>query len=314
MPPPHFSIRVVQQIEKSIGIKFVVTTDVPCHLFLRWTLEKPRTHKDPILRRGVYFPERVRFCFVEYEDNEQVEAGDTLTHTFLKYDWPSCQTRYFYFWGTVAGEVSPSESPLFVKHFIAMPIEDIFAGCFRIVASGDDCQRGLYNGADYFGLTYGYDAAGNWGTRYKNLGCGLRYTNVTIPPGSTILKAYLRFFAYNGQGAQEIKTYIRGQDSHNPAIFTNLWDYDNRPRTTEKIDWSPIETWMVGNYYDSPDISPILQAIIDLPLWASGYHLVIFWDDHDGRTSVGGANSRFAQSWDSACALCPVLCVMWEKP
>ena len=89
---------------------------------MRWTLEKPRTHKDPVLRRGVYFPERVRFCFVEYLDNEQQEAGDTLTHTFIKLDWPVCQTRYFYFWGTVAGEVSPSESPLFTKHRPTPPV------------------------------------------------------------------------------------------------------------------------------------------------------------------------------------------------
>jgi len=117
MPPPRFSLRGIEQTIQTTGYIIVVTTDVPCHLFMRWTLEKPRTHKDPVLRRGVYFPEAVRFCFVEYEDNEQEEAGDTLIHTFIKLDWPVCQTRYFYFWGTVAAEVSPSESPLFHKHF-----------------------------------------------------------------------------------------------------------------------------------------------------------------------------------------------------
>ena len=117
MPPPHFSIRQLDSQQVPDGYHFVVTTDTPCHLWLRWTLEKPRTHKDPLLRRGAYFPEKVRFCFVEYLDNEQQEAGDTLTHTFLKQEWPVCQIRYFYFWGTVAGEASPSESPLFEKHF-----------------------------------------------------------------------------------------------------------------------------------------------------------------------------------------------------
>ena len=122
MPPPRFSIRDIEQIPKPTGYHIVLTTDVPCHLFMRWTLEKPRTHKDPVLRRGVYFPEAVRFCFVEYRDNEQEEAGDTLTHTFIKLDWPVCQTRYFYFWGTVNGELSPSESPLFTKHRLAPPV------------------------------------------------------------------------------------------------------------------------------------------------------------------------------------------------
>lgn len=126
MPPPRFSIRALVQTIHLTGYIFTVRTDTHCHLFMRWTLEKPRTHKDPVLRRGVYFPERVRFCFVEYEDNEQEEAGDTLTHTFIKLDWPGCQTRYFYFWGTVAGEVSPSESPLFSKHRPLVKVQLVF--------------------------------------------------------------------------------------------------------------------------------------------------------------------------------------------
>ncbi|MBA7641850.1 hypothetical protein ES703_49535 [subsurface metagenome] len=117
LPPARFSVRDIQQTIQPVGYIIVVTTDIPCHLFMRWTLEKPRTHKDPVLRRGAYFPEKVRFCFVKYVDNEQGEAGDTLIHTFVKLDWPICQTRYFYFWGTIASESSPSESPLFYKHF-----------------------------------------------------------------------------------------------------------------------------------------------------------------------------------------------------
>ncbi|MBA7636417.1 hypothetical protein ES703_44035 [subsurface metagenome] len=122
MPPPRFSVRNIQQTIQLTGYIIVVTTDVPCHLFMRWTLENPRTHKDPEQKRGAYFSARVRFCFVEYEDNEQEEAGDSWTHTFVKLGWPECQTRYFYFWGTVAGEDSPSESPLFEKHFMLPPM------------------------------------------------------------------------------------------------------------------------------------------------------------------------------------------------
>lgn len=117
VPPPRFSVRIVEQILQTTGYIIVVTTDIHCRLYMRWTVEKPLTHKDPVLKRGAYFSEKVRFCFVEYNDNEQEEAGDTLIHTFIKLNWPICQTRYFYFWGTVAGEPSPSESALFQKHF-----------------------------------------------------------------------------------------------------------------------------------------------------------------------------------------------------
>ena len=61
MPPPRFSVRDIQQFIQLTGYIIVVTTDVPCHLFMRWTLQNPRTHKDPELKRGAYFPERVRY-------------------------------------------------------------------------------------------------------------------------------------------------------------------------------------------------------------------------------------------------------------
>lgn len=57
------------------------------------------------------------FCFTAYTDNEQEEAGDTTIHTFIKHNWPHCQTRYFYFIGTRFGLPSPSTTPVFEKHF-----------------------------------------------------------------------------------------------------------------------------------------------------------------------------------------------------
>lgn len=122
MPPPRFSVRDIQQTIQLTGYIITVTTDVPCNLYMRWTLDKPRTHKDPVLRRGVYYPQKVRFCFVEYDDNWQEEEGDTLVHTFIKLGWPECQTRWFYFWGFIGGVLSPSESPLFEKHFKLPPM------------------------------------------------------------------------------------------------------------------------------------------------------------------------------------------------
>jgi len=57
----------------------------------------------------------VRFCFTAYEDNEQLEGGDTLIHTFFKPAWPFSTTKWLYFWGEVNSEVSVSTSPIF-KH------------------------------------------------------------------------------------------------------------------------------------------------------------------------------------------------------
>lgn len=98
------------------GFTIVITTDIPCHLFLRWTDKPPLKHPMAEYRRGILVPIGTRYCFVAWEENEQLEPGDTLIHTFEKRNWPVCQTRYFYFIGTKQAEEQPSASPIFQLH------------------------------------------------------------------------------------------------------------------------------------------------------------------------------------------------------
>lgn len=121
-PPPNPSISNwtvvdLQQIQLTDGYKFIVTTDIPVHLYMRWTTIEPEIHSTPLLRRGLAMHVDKRFCFVAYHENEQEETGDTLVHTFTKTEWPVCETRWFYFIGTVAIDQQPSVSPIFKKHF-----------------------------------------------------------------------------------------------------------------------------------------------------------------------------------------------------
>ncbi|MBA7584128.1 hypothetical protein ES708_26081 [subsurface metagenome] len=61
-------------------------------------------------------PWGVYYCFVAWQSVEQLEAGDTLLHTFEILDWSYCQTKWFAFRGTVADVLSPSVSALFEHH------------------------------------------------------------------------------------------------------------------------------------------------------------------------------------------------------
>lgn len=112
----HISVRDVQFTPSDKGVRIVVITDVPCHLWCRLTSQEPWVHKKATFKRGVFWKEDVRFCFTVYEDNEQYEDGDTLTHTYWKDDWPPCTTKWVYFWGSIAAEVCSSDTPFFVYH------------------------------------------------------------------------------------------------------------------------------------------------------------------------------------------------------
>lgn len=119
-PPPipiHHSTRDFDTRLHCNGYTITVLTDTPCHLWMRWSIEPPQKHAQPVLRRGLLMHTDIYLCFVAYNDNEQEEAGDTLAHTFIKRNWPVCQTRYFHFWGTMSGEISKSTTAVFKLHF-----------------------------------------------------------------------------------------------------------------------------------------------------------------------------------------------------
>ena len=92
----------------------------------------PKIHNIPVNRRGILIRSDLYFCFDVYEDNEQLEPGDTLIHTFDKPDWPYCQTRWFYFHGTIDGIASKSTSPVFHIHNVAPPPTQLFEYCDTI--------------------------------------------------------------------------------------------------------------------------------------------------------------------------------------
>lgn len=112
----HISFRDITFHPSLTGVRIIATTDIPCHLYCRLSEKQPWIHKKPVLRRGLWLNDDVRFCFVAFEDNEQFEPGDTYIHTWWKTNWPFCTTKFLYLWGTVSGEVSISSSPIFEYH------------------------------------------------------------------------------------------------------------------------------------------------------------------------------------------------------
>lgn len=121
----------IKQKRTETGEQIVVYTDRLCHLWMRWSLLKPWITKIPRIDRGLVTLTDYHYCFDVYTDNEQEEEGDTREHTFIKEPWPYCQERWFYFWGTIAGQHSPSTSCIYQKH----PVEPGPSGPCRLLTN-----------------------------------------------------------------------------------------------------------------------------------------------------------------------------------
>ena len=134
------------------------------------------------------------------------------------------------------------------------------------------------------------------GGAYYKLGGGYRFLNIPIKQGTVIKNAYLTVTASSSSDTEEYgdaNSVIAGNDEDNAGVFSDLADYqsscgtrcggaNNDKRTTASVDWNAIEPFTIDEEYQSPDISSVVQEIIDRPNWQSGNSLVLFWEDHGG--------------------------------
>lgn len=184
----------------------------------------------------------------------------------------------------------------------------------QVAASADDGYA-YWDGSSWtFNLDPNSQSSGYYSSTSYKRGGGMRFTNITIPKGSTITSAYLTLTASADASVNTVNTKLRGEDADNPGQFSDYSDYSGRTRTTNQVEWNSIPAWTKDSEYDSPDISSIIQEIIDREGWASGNALVIFWDDHDDLSTHTSNCRRNAYAYDQDPNEAAVLHLQYTPP
>lgn len=169
----------------------------------------------------------------------------------------------------------------------------------QVAASQDDCERG-YGTSGGFWLT-SIVQAGWYSAAYAQWSSGFRFQAVPIPQGATILSATLELCGYSNLSTTVVRTRIRGEDVDDAAAFSNQANWDTRfpgNVTAAQVDWDGIGAWAADSWYTSPDISAVIQEIVDRGGWVTGNDLVIFWDDYDDRSDHNTNTRRQAYGFD----------------
>ena len=170
-----------------------------------------------------------------------------------------------------------------------------------------DTVRITYDGATWNYSSTDVTTAGYYSASFYRMQSGMRFTGITIPKGSTITAAYVTFTAKDSNSATTVNTVIQGEYADNPATFSGLADFQSRVRTTASVTWNSIPAWTAETTYNSPDISTIVQEIVDRAGWASGNSIVIFWGDDAGSSTPGTQVCRRAYSYHLSTTKCPTL-------
>ena len=133
---------------------------------------------------------------------------------------------------------------------------------------------------------------------------GLRFTGVTVPPGSTINNAYLTVSITSGSYDDPIVT-IRGSGEANPATFnTDANHLTNRTKTSASVAWSA--TGLGTGDENTPELKTLVEEIIAIPSWASGNAMAFYI------TGSSGSALRFT-SYDNGSGI-PSLTIDYTAP
>lgn len=121
---------------------------------------------------------------------------------------------------------------------------------------------------------------------------GIRFQGVDIPAGASILSARVQF-QVDEASTVETNLQIRGDLSANAAPFQATNGHlSGRTRTQMVVPWAPPPWPAVGAAgadQQTPELSAIVQEIVDLPGWTLGNALVFIID---------GSGRRVAESFD----------------
>ncbi len=133
---------------------------------------------------------------------------------------------------------------------------------------------------------------------------GIRFQNIVIPQGTTILSASIQFTTDEVDTGSTSVT-IRGEDSDNASVFSSTnSDISNRTLTSASIAWNSIPAWNTagesGANQQSADITSIVQEIINRGGWNSGNAMSFI---------INGTGERTAESYNGSSTDAAVLSI-----
>jgi hypothetical protein len=180
-------------------------------------------------------------------------------------------------------------------------------GTYMPTQSDDDVNVNLHLGVagtpsttEYIGLTAG--------DLYAN---GIRFRNVAVPAGATILSATLTVVASNNDANGLIPYIVFGELNAHPAVFSTYADFVARTPTVNTYKDAISDNWTAGTSYviaSGADLVNVLQEIVDLPGWAAGHNLaLLLYSVYSSSTAL----RRYA-SWDNVTYAEPALFIEWE--
>ena len=170
----------------------------------------------------------------------------------------------------------------------------------------DDVEENENNGNIYVNSTdleLGYDPLLNQG--FQTL--GLRFTDVNVPPNAIITKSFIRFVSETPRtGACQVEIAAQLTGNALPFDIQSPFSVSQHPKTTNSVTWD-VPDWPVTRVNQiSPDLSNIVQELVDHPDWSIENAMAF--------VVKGNYGTREAESFEGKNSAAPQLYIEYEIP
>jgi hypothetical protein len=173
-------------------------------------------------------------------------------------------------------------------------IEDSFNS--QISDGWDDCAVGYATGAWLFDRLEPACNIGKADATHLKRGGGFRWRTSTIPHGATILTAHMHLTNMGAYNSPNCYARIVGNLEANPDVWSTIANFqarrgtdadgaDNTKRTILDVPWHLPTTMTLGVEYELPDITAVIQEIVDQAGYVSGNAIAVFVDDCKNESS-----------------------------
>ncbi len=174
-------------------------------------------------------------------------------------------------------------------------------------------------------MRVGFDSNGSWSVTNAYIGVGystgsyyrmvtaLRFPGVSTPRGSQITGAYLVLTAYPAvTSGTVVNSVFQGLAVDNAVPLADYSSLLGQIKTNAIMPWQSIPPWNNEAQYSSPNLSSIINEIVNRPGWVQGNSLTIVWSDETDQTPHINASYRIAYSYAANPAKAPQLRIEYQ--
>lgn len=132
---------------------------------------------------------------------------------------------------------------------------------------------------------------GDYNGTAKGYGVSCRFQINDNLAGVTIENGcYLSFYATTSRLVTTCNARVTAEDVASAAAYSNVWATEiarYNAHTTAVVDWDNIESWVDSSWYNSGEIKPIIQELVNSGYGYSGNYMGFYVQDFDYRSDTG---------------------------